>query len=328
MNRVSIRTKLWASVVSAALATCCIAVAALWFSYQHIYEERVAKLQSIVEMGHAMAARYEALAVKGVISHDEAQARFKDSLTAIRYSGDGYLFAYTYDQVGFSHINPKFVGRSNSDLKDSDGIPIIPALVKIVKERNEGTYSYSWPLHPDDANTAIKLAYVKGFDPWNIFIGTGVFIDDIRADFMSMVGKIAMIMLALVLPAIALIAWTGSSISRRIRGVASKMQALADGDLDIRLPEARSGDEIGQMARTVEIFRNGMAENSGFWPSRRRSRRARSKSESGTCENWPTISRARSDRSSVRSPLRPRNWNDRPTRSLRTPIDRRTSSPK
>jgi methyl-accepting chemotaxis protein len=87
-----------------------------------------------------------------------------------------------------------------------------------------------------------------------------VFIDDIRADFADMVWKVLSLLALLALPVIGLMAFVGGGISDRIRRVSFKMKALADGDLAVQLPEARYGDEIGEMARTVEIFRDTMLD--------------------------------------------------------------------
>jgi methyl-accepting chemotaxis protein len=54
----------------------------------------------------------------------------------------------------------------------------------------------------------------------------------------------------------ALMAWLiGASVSGPIRGMTDRMQSLAAGELDQPIPGGESRDEIGRMARAVEIFR-------------------------------------------------------------------------
>jgi methyl-accepting chemotaxis protein len=54
----------------------------------------------------------------------------------------------------------------------------------------------------------------------------------------------------------ALLAWLiGASVSGPIRGMTDRMQSLAAGELDQPIPGGESQDEIGRMARAVEIFR-------------------------------------------------------------------------
>jgi methyl-accepting chemotaxis protein len=52
----------------------------------------------------------------------------------------------------------------------------------------------------------------------------------------------------------------GRSITRPLNGLAGVMQQLADGDTSARIPATDARDEIGEMARTVIVFRDTMIE--------------------------------------------------------------------
>jgi methyl-accepting chemotaxis protein len=52
----------------------------------------------------------------------------------------------------------------------------------------------------------------------------------------------------------------GRSISYPLTGLAGVMRQLADGDTSARIPATRARDEIGEMARTVIVFRDNMIE--------------------------------------------------------------------
>src|SRR3954447_13212422 len=234
----SIRAKLWILVVTASLACLAIAGAGLYLSYSRMYEDRVGSLRFMVEAAHSLAGRLEADAAAGRITRDEAQARFKAAVIGMRYGGEEYLFSHTYDAVGFAHPNEKLMGKDVSGIKDAAGVPVIPALIGIVRARGEGTYSYDWPRTLGGSETAVKLAYVKGFDPWNILIGTGVFIDDLWTAILAQLWILLSVAVALALPAIGLLALVGQNISAMLRRLAGKMRALADGDLSVTFPEA------------------------------------------------------------------------------------------
>jgi methyl-accepting chemotaxis protein len=262
LSKISIRAKLLAAVLAVIVALCCVTGLALWSTYERMYQDKVKILKVMVDAGYSLAAKFEAAAAAGQMTREEAQARFKDDLLKIRYAGDEYLFAYSYDQIAVVHPNPKLMGKDASWIKDSHGVPVIPAMIEIATTKGgEGIYAYDWPLRPDDPKTALKLSYVKGFAPWKIFIATGIFVEDIWADFMVMVWKLVGIIALLALPAVGLVALVGFAVSRNIRSVSAAMQALADGDLSIDLPEAKRGDEVGQMARAATYFRDRMAES-------------------------------------------------------------------
>ncbi|MDQ7248844.1 methyl-accepting chemotaxis protein [Dongia sedimenti] len=58
------------------------------------------------------------------------------------------------------------------------------------------------------------------------------------------------------------IAWAvGSSTARPVRRMAQVMKALASGQLEVGVPATSRRDEIGEMARTVETFKQGLVEN-------------------------------------------------------------------
>jgi len=52
----------------------------------------------------------------------------------------------------------------------------------------------------------------------------------------------------------------GRSITRPLHGLAGVMKQLADGDTSARIPATHARDEIGEMARTVIVFRDTMIE--------------------------------------------------------------------
>jgi methyl-accepting chemotaxis protein len=66
--------------------------------------------------------------------------------------------------------------------------------------------------------------------------------------------------LAMVLLGIGFSWLIGRSITRPLNGLASVMQRLAAGDTTARIPATRARDEIGEMARTVIVFRDTMIE--------------------------------------------------------------------
>ncbi|TWA68662.1 methyl-accepting chemotaxis sensory transducer with Cache sensor [Azospirillum baldaniorum] len=257
LTKLSIRAKLWALVVAASVASFAIAGAGLYLNYSRMHADRLDTLHSIVETGVTLATTLEADAAAGKITRDEAQARFKAAVAGIRYAGGKeYLFAHTMDGYGFAHVNAKLIGADVKPLKSANGVHMIVEFIRMVRATGDGLLEYDWPRTVGGSDLAVKLGYVRGFEPWNIFIGTGIFIDDIRAAFLDQLRTLAFVILALAVPAVGLIAWVGTDISRVLRGLGAKMRSLADGDLSTRFPEAERGDEIGAMAKAVLVFQN------------------------------------------------------------------------
>jgi len=70
----------------------------------------------------------------------------------------------------------------------------------------------------------------------------------------------AMIGVGGVLAGVALALALGSRIARPILGMTEAMRRLAAGELDLQIPSVGRGDEIGSMAKAVEVFRDNAAE--------------------------------------------------------------------
>jgi methyl-accepting chemotaxis protein len=67
----------------------------------------------------------------------------------------------------------------------------------------------------------------------------------------------------------------GRSISRPLHGLAIAMKQLAAGDIGARIPATRTRDEIGDMARTVIVFRDTMIEREKLAQTQTETSRAR-----------------------------------------------------
>ncbi|MCW2235460.1 methyl-accepting chemotaxis protein [Azospirillum canadense] len=255
LTKLSIRAKLWGLVAAASVAAFAIAGAGLYLNYHRMYQDRLDTLKAVVELGVTLATTLEADAASGKITRDEAQARFRAAAAGIRYAGGKeYIFAHTMDGFGFAHINPKMVGADVKPLKSANGVHMIEEFIRLVRATGEGVLEYDWPRTVGGTDLALKVGYVRGFAPWNVFIGSGIFVDDIRTAFLDQLWTLAAVIAVLALPAIGLIAWVGADLSRVLRALGAKMRTLADGDLTTRFPEAERGDEIGAMAQAALVF--------------------------------------------------------------------------
>ena len=67
----------------------------------------------------------------------------------------------------------------------------------------------------------------------------------------------------------------GRSITRPLNGLATVMKRLADGDTTTRIPATHARDEIGEMARTVIVFRDNMIERERLAQTQTEASRAR-----------------------------------------------------
>ncbi|WP_247876094.1 methyl-accepting chemotaxis protein [Azospirillum sp. TSH100] len=251
----TLRAKLWALVALAGAVSVAIAAAALWLDQRNMLEERKETLRSVVHTAHGLATGYEAEVKAGRLTREQAFERFKANLNTMFYNGKDYIFAQNLNYQTVIHpVRPDVIGKDQRDNKDSNGVFFVRALVDTARTKGDGFVEYMYPKANSDVPLP-KLSYVKMFEPWQLAIGTGVYIDDLDTRFTHSLWTMAAIVGGLALPVVALIALVGNSISRRIRRLSDAMRTLADGNLSATVPEIASGDELGDMGRAVQVFR-------------------------------------------------------------------------
>ena len=67
-------------------------------------------------------------------------------------------------------------------------------MIEIVKQSGEGFYEYHWKKPDTEGNYFKKISFIKRFEPYDWFIGTGLYVDDvenqIKADLLSTISRI------------------------------------------------------------------------------------------------------------------------------------------
>jgi methyl-accepting chemotaxis protein len=225
--------------------------------YQQIVADRLADLRRITDIAYSMAAALEKEVGAGKIDHDEALRRFRAEIYAARYDGNsGYIFVYDLTGKAIAiGADPSLEGKDRSGVKDINGNLLVQGFIDKLKTAEDGSVDYLYP-RPGETVPGRKTTYLKKFTPWNMFIGTGVYVDDIEAEFHSILLKTGLLGLVI----FAVFAGIALAISRDLAlplaALKSSMQRLGGGDTAIDLPETARGDEIGAMARAVLIFKD------------------------------------------------------------------------
>src|SRR5579864_5454128 len=230
-------------------------------AYDRMMEDRVAKLKAVVDTAVGIAEQYEEQVKAGKMTEEQAIAAVRSDVHNMIYDGkSGYLFVVRLD--GLSLINaadPKQEGTNRLGLKDVNGKPIAGSLIAEARDHGEGTVTYYFP-RPGGKTAYPKLSYVKKFAPWNALFGTGLYVDDLDADFEALLYKLGGAAFGLVALAGIFAVWVTRSITSPLGSLKAKMARLATGDLKVEITETERLDEIGPMAKTVQIFKDNAVE--------------------------------------------------------------------
>jgi signal transduction histidine kinase len=109
----------------------------------------------------------------------ELQALVMNTLRTYRFNdGRGYFFATRLDGVELLFADrPEVEGKNLLGLQGGDGAYVIRDMIELVREHGEGFYEYLWTRPGADGNNHRKVAFIKYFEPFNCFIGTGEYVD-------------------------------------------------------------------------------------------------------------------------------------------------------
>ncbi len=260
MRNIKISTKLLAMIIGLLSAYAITMYFQVKESADAIYNERYEMLRTQVEMAREVLVTYQSEEAAGTMTHEEAFAAAAKAISHMTYKPSGYVFAYDYDGTRKIMTGDKGIGNNYLDLTDKKGNRLIENL--IVTARNGGGLSdYYWPK-PGGAEDVVylKTSYSLAFDPWNLMIGTGVYMDDVQAAVWEATRDAiiisTLVALGSILAALAVI----RSISKPLADVQSALTSIADGDTSVDIPYRDLDTEIGEMANAVEVLKERTIE--------------------------------------------------------------------
>lgn len=119
----------------------------------------------------------------GELSREKAQRQALEMVRGLRYAGGEYFFIHDLQPVMLMHpLSPKMEGQDVSGLKDSNGVLITVEMARMARDEGAGMLAYFWPKPGQNAPVE-KISYVALFEPWGWVLGTGVYLDDIKAQY-------------------------------------------------------------------------------------------------------------------------------------------------
>ncbi|HUI94920.1 MAG TPA: cache domain-containing protein [Xanthobacteraceae bacterium] len=222
-------------------------------------EERKAAIKNQVMNAVSIVGEFAAAAEKGQMSEADAQKRALDILRDVRYGNNDYFFIYLENGTNImSGANPGIVGKNLIDAKDPTGFPFVRAMIAAA-QAGSGFASFLYPRPGSDKTPLPKITYSIDVKPWNWVVSTGVWVDDLDVVFYAEVRKVIIWAAVLIGALCAAAVWLSRGLVKPLRAMTATMSELAAGNLDVAVPAAGRRDELGSMAKAVEVFKDNAA---------------------------------------------------------------------
>lgn len=210
----------------------------------------VDKLKNIVEASDNYIRYYYDQYKKGVLSESQAKEQAMEVIKNFSYGEDGYIWINDYTPKMIMHpTDPQMDGKDMSDYEDPNGFRIFVAFADTVKAKGEGSVRYEWHK-PGSDKPQPKLSYVKGFEPWQWIVGTGIYVDDLEHEKAVFRDRIIIVTAILIVISVLLMLGIIIPLSKNLSRVTGYLKKVSNYDLSETI-ETKSNDEIGVIIRAV-----------------------------------------------------------------------------
>jgi methyl-accepting chemotaxis protein len=245
-----IKVKLFVLAAFGALVLVGLSSFMLWQQYQGSYDLRRISIKQSVETVTSIVDWAYKQELAGTMTRAQAQAMATKAVNDARYSGKEYFWINDMDARMVTHpFRPDLNGKDVSSMKDPDGNAIFIQFNDAVRKDGSGFLSYQWPK-PGLDKPVEKVSFVTGFKPWGWVIGSGLYMDDLRAEFLKSLSKTALVIAAAIAVVIILATKITHSITHPLDRAVGVALAVSRGRLDNDV-ETTALDETGQLLRSM-----------------------------------------------------------------------------
>ncbi len=228
------------------------------FVKDKLMDEKMQATKAVVDVAYDVIAHNYELYKAGKKTQEQAQADALTQLSEVRYQGNEYFWVNDLDTKVLMHpIKPELVGKTQYDNKDPNGKKLYVEFVNVCKEKGEGVVDYMW-AKPGSTVPVPKISYVKLMKEWGWVVGSGIYVDNVKAEMDKIRWKIIGGTAALA-ALIFVFAWF---VARRIKDALDQAigasRRIASGDLTAHIT-VDSRDETGELLASLKEMNEGLA---------------------------------------------------------------------
>jgi methyl-accepting chemotaxis protein len=249
LNRLSLVNKLALLTIVSVLGLITVAVYTMLDVRNHDRVGREAQIRMTVETAAGVLAWANQLETSGKNSREEAQNLAKQAIAQLRYGKDEYFFISDMESPAKFVMHPITPDLNGKAAPSADGSALLETFAKKVRTEKSGFVSYLWPRTSTE-RPAEKLSFVQGFAPWGWVIGSGLYMDDLRSDFVAYAvqGAATLVLAALIIGGLAWI--ISSSIREGLDRAVRVVDAVSQGDLTVQI-RSEGTDEVAQLLQAM-----------------------------------------------------------------------------
>jgi len=268
LGNMTLRSKIVLLVLAALAGMVAITAISALAARRDLTDGRKEIIKSVVEAGYNILEHYQAQEAAGKLSKEEAQRLAAEAVKVAKYGGaDGkteYLYVWTKQGVSVVHPKTELIGKNMLDkIKDGQGRYTLKDMFSALQNTRGAYVDTAFP-RPGGKEPLPKLQYVMYFAPWDWVVGTGLYMDDLDAQFRArVVGDLAVAAVALLV-----IGGVGFVVARSVLGqvggepgeAIGLMARAAAGDLTVDVRQAAKGSMLASFGEMLVSLRSMVTE--------------------------------------------------------------------
>jgi len=221
---------------------------------------KMEKITSVVDVAYTRLEKLYGKMNERGLSEDYIRKLYYSEIEDMWYdNGTGYIFLFDKDGVNIKlPAAPEKEGTSFWSVSDSNGKYFIRDIVRDAVSKGSSVTDYHF-IKPGAPAPAPKVSYARYFQPLNIVIGTGVYMDDVERENATIKKEIITRLVILFIIILVIFVIIFSDFNKAVNKLINNMNKLADNDTGVIIDLSRK-DEVGKMAACVEIFKTSIIE--------------------------------------------------------------------
>ena len=251
----SIRHRLWLIPV---VSTVMLFVLGLVMTLQmkdDLYQGKQEMTRHVVETAYGVLEHYHRLAQAGTLTDEQARQAALETVRMLRYDQKDYF--WINDMHPRMVMHPMVADLQGKDLttyKDPTGKALFMEMVDVAKRDGAGLVEYQW-AKPGEKEPTRKISYIKLFEPWQLIIGSGIYVDDVEAEFTAFLVRFSLVGGAIALLLAGMVAVLIRSLTVPLEHARAAMADIARGEGDLtRQLDVDGNDELAALGRDFNAF--------------------------------------------------------------------------
>lgn len=165
---------------------------------RNIMERKKEMISELTNTAWSLLEEYHQEYLDSNYTLEEAQGIASSRIEKIRYGSENKDYFWITDLHPTMIMHPytlELVGTDLTEYKDPNGKRLFVEAAGLVTEQGEGFIDYMWQWKDDSTRIVPKLSYVKGFKPWGWIVGTGIYLEDVKAEIKTLQNRLLRISL-------------------------------------------------------------------------------------------------------------------------------------